>query len=92
VIEESERGNIMVQFFDGFKVSIGDTVGFYTRHGSSGHGEVIGFSRSRGATTVLVKPNEETRMGSYDRWPLKDGGFYSRLESEGLFGGEILRK
>jgi hypothetical protein len=92
VIEESERGNIMVQFFDGFKVSIGDTVGFYTRHGSSGQGEVIGFSRSRGATTVLVKPNEETRMGSYDRWPLKDGGFYSRLESEGLFGGEILRK
>ena len=82
----------MIQFCDGFTVSVGDAVGFYTRHGSSGKGEVIGFSRSRGATTVLVKPNAETNFGSYDRWPLKDGGFYSRLESEGIFGGEIFRK
>lgn len=82
----------MVQFSDGFKVSIGDTVGFFTRHGSNGRGEVIGFSRSRGATTVLVKPNEETNFGSYDRWPLNNGGFWNRMESEGLYGGEIFRK
>ena len=82
----------MVQFSDGFKVSIGDNVGFFTRYGSNGRGEVIGFSRSRGATTVLVKPNEQTNFGSYDRWPLNNGGFWNRMESEGLYGGEIYRK
>lgn len=82
----------MIKYCDGFKVSVGNIVSFSTRHGSTGKGEVIGFSRSRGVTTVLVKPNEGTNLMSYDRWPLKDGGFYSRLESEGLFGGEIFRK
>jgi hypothetical protein len=81
-----------ITFDDGFTVSIGQNITFNTRHGSVGTGVVMGFQRVGKRVSILVEANKETTDWShFDRWPLRDGGFYDRLREQGLAGGEIYR-
>lgn len=76
-----------VTYDDGFVVHLGDKVRYSTRHGSEGVGIVIGFKKSR----VLIRVERPETLKKMDRWPLLNGEFYNRLESEGVAGGEIER-
>lgn len=76
-----------ITFDDGFVVHLGDKVRYSTRHASEGIGIVIGFNKSR----VLILADHPETLKGMDRWPLTNGGFYNRLESVGLAGGELQR-
>lgn len=81
-----------VEFIDGFVVVLGDLVTFSTRHGSHGQGHVRAIVQPiRGPITVRLVVVPGTILERLDAWPLADGGAYSRLASEGIYGGELVR-
>lgn len=79
-----------ITFLDDRTFAVGARVRFSTKHGSEGTGTITGFGRNLGTTTIKVAADDDIEWGHYDRWPIKAGGFYDRLATHGIHGGEIV--
>lgn len=76
-----------ITFENGRTYSTGDRVRVSTKNGTQGIGTVRAILRTN---RVRVKLDTVEQRGALDRWPLKAGGVYDRLMSEGICGGEIV--
>lgn len=79
-----------ITFLSGRTISIGDRVKVMSKYGTDGYGvvtDIIDVAVPR----ICVDMDKGTVLGPLDGWPLKNGGFYDRIRSEGIYGGEIVQ-
>lgn len=82
---------VKITFEDGRTFKVGQRVEVYA--GSvHGIGTIIGIDPNvRNPKPIKVKLDADVKVGEFDRWPLRTGGYYDRCRDGGVAGGEILR-